>query len=221
MTQEELAFKANINDKYYWRIEHNKSCPTIEVLSKICEALDISMISLLIYDIDPLSRKSYISPRISDTIFKNFISGFTVHFNSEVIYNECESTVWYNGYIGSICFDEFELLLYAEGNIRGELYKEYKLMEEFNSSDISNKIRRYISNDNELYKLIEYSSYDDEILNSKNGNALFITEINWLTATIYNHSRKEIVEADIILDSDNIVEALGNTDMFIQYIFNK
>ena len=29
MTQEELASKANINEKYYGRIERGESCPTI------------------------------------------------------------------------------------------------------------------------------------------------------------------------------------------------
>lgn len=221
LTQEELAFKAKINEKYYWRIEHNKSCPTINVLTKLCDALDVSIISLLICDTDQSNDNCFITPKISETILKGFLSGFTIHFNAEIIYKNCESTVWYNGYIGSISFDEFELLLYAEGNIRGEFYKDYNLLEEFNSSDISNKIRRYISTDSELYRLVEYMPYDEEILKSKNGNALFITESNWLAATIYNHSTKEIVESDIILDSDNIIEALGNIDILIEYVFRK
>lgn len=221
LTQEELAFKAKINDKYYWRIEHNKSCPTINVLTKICDALDVSIISLLIFDTAQSNSNCLITPKISETILNGFLAGFTIHFNADTIYKDCESTVWYNGYIGSISFDEFELLLYADGNIKGELYKDYELLEEFNSSDISNKIRRYISTDSELYRLVEYMPYDEEMLKSKNGNVLFITESNWLAATIYNHSTKEIVESDIILDSDNIIEALGNKDILIDYIFRK
>lgn len=219
LTQEELAFKANINDKYYWRIEHNKSCPTINVLLKICKALDINILSLLAYDTASSNSKDFISPKISELFFKCFLSGFTIHFNTDVIYANCESSVWYNGYIGSIHFDEFELSLYAEGNIKGELYKDYILLEEFNSADISNRIRRYVSTDNELNRLIVYTYYDEEILNLKKGNALFISENNWLSVTIRNLSTKRIIESDIILDSDNIIDALGNVDILLEYIF--
>ena len=38
LTQEELAYKAGINEKYYGRLERNESCPTIEKMEKICKA---------------------------------------------------------------------------------------------------------------------------------------------------------------------------------------
>lgn len=40
LTQEELAYKAGINEKYYGRLERNKSFPTIDKLEKICIALN-------------------------------------------------------------------------------------------------------------------------------------------------------------------------------------
>lgn len=220
-SQAEVAFNAGINEKYYGKIERGESYPTINVLCKICSALDISIVSLFIYEIN-LSRKQQVfSPKMSDIISKGLKTGFTIHFNIDLIYAECESSVWYNGYVGSICLDEYELKLYAVGNIKGQLYRNYQLIEEFNSADIANKIRRYINSDSELYSQIAYMGYDEDVLLSKNGNALFITESNWLTATIYNSLTNKIMHSDIILDTDNIIDALGNTNLLIEYIFYK
>ena len=38
LTQEDLATKAGVNEKYYGRIERNESCPTVDKLEKICTA---------------------------------------------------------------------------------------------------------------------------------------------------------------------------------------
>lgn len=45
LTQEELAYKAGINEKYYGRLERNESCPTIEKMEKICTALNTDIVS--------------------------------------------------------------------------------------------------------------------------------------------------------------------------------
>lgn len=42
MTQEELAFKAGIHRTYISFLERDIKSPTVEVLFKICKALDIS-----------------------------------------------------------------------------------------------------------------------------------------------------------------------------------
>lgn len=51
LTQEELAYKAGINEKYYGRLERNESCPTIEKLEKICIALNTDIASFFLYDV--------------------------------------------------------------------------------------------------------------------------------------------------------------------------
>ncbi|MGB2785617.1 MULTISPECIES: helix-turn-helix domain-containing protein [Psychrobacter] len=42
-TQVKLAEYADLNEKYYGQIERNECSPTIEVLGRICDALDITM----------------------------------------------------------------------------------------------------------------------------------------------------------------------------------
>lgn len=39
-TQEDLAQAANINEKYYGRIERGESSPTLEIFFCLCNALD-------------------------------------------------------------------------------------------------------------------------------------------------------------------------------------
>lgn len=46
LTQLQLAEKADINEKYYGRIERDESSPTINKVENICKALDIEMIDL-------------------------------------------------------------------------------------------------------------------------------------------------------------------------------
>lgn len=41
LTQEKLAEKAHINEKYFGRIERGESYPTVPIMIKICEALEI------------------------------------------------------------------------------------------------------------------------------------------------------------------------------------
>lgn len=48
LTQEELAFKANISREYVNYIERDKRNVTVKVLVKICRALDISAGKLLV-----------------------------------------------------------------------------------------------------------------------------------------------------------------------------
>lgn len=43
LSQEELAFLANINPSYIGHIERGLKCPTIDTLNKICSALEISL----------------------------------------------------------------------------------------------------------------------------------------------------------------------------------
>lgn len=49
LTQEDLATKAGVNEKYYGRIERNESCPTVDKLEKICTALGIELSELFLY----------------------------------------------------------------------------------------------------------------------------------------------------------------------------
>ena len=56
LTQEKLAEKANLNEKYYGRIERGESIPTIIKLWNISEALEIPCWKL-IYKIEKKAHK--------------------------------------------------------------------------------------------------------------------------------------------------------------------
>ncbi len=116
-------------------------------------------------------------------------------------------------------FDEFELRIYAVGNIKGTLYKDYQEILELNTKDASNELKKYIKDDKELNELIEYMSFDEDILKEKNGNVFFVSETNWLEAKLVNLNMAEVSYESITLDTDNIIDALRNKELLFDCIF--
>lgn len=49
LTQNQVAEKADVNEKYYGEIERNESSPTIDRLEKICKALGVEMQQVVAY----------------------------------------------------------------------------------------------------------------------------------------------------------------------------
>lgn len=47
LSQEQLAFKANVNKNTIWKIETRKVSPTIETLEKIARALEVEFLELI------------------------------------------------------------------------------------------------------------------------------------------------------------------------------
>ena len=47
ISQEELAFRANLNPAYFGQVERGEKCPTIDTLFKIANALNIPLPELL------------------------------------------------------------------------------------------------------------------------------------------------------------------------------
>lgn len=47
ISQEELAFRADLNPAYFGQVERGEKCPTIDTLFKIARALNISLLELL------------------------------------------------------------------------------------------------------------------------------------------------------------------------------
>ena len=133
---------------------------------------------------------------------------------------DCNSCIWHHGYIGSASFDEFELKLFAVGNVKGTLYKNFDGLLELNNEDIASDLLRYVKSDTELNDLIEFMSYDEEILKEKNGNALFIQESNWLIAKLVDNKNEVVISEEIILDEDNILNVFSDKEALINYIFN-
>lgn len=221
LTQEEVAAKAGINDKYYGRIERGESNPTIDYVIKICDAMDIDMLELLMLQIEDTNEKKFVrNPKITSAIVNGLKNDVDIHFNRDIVVDGCESCIWYSGYVGSLNFDEFEMKVFAVGNIKGTLYLNYNEILILNSENVSNELRKYVKNDVMLSELIEYMPFDEDILNSKNGDAFFVLETNWFTAQLVNNNTGEIIHDDIILDNDSLIENFSAPDLLFDYIFS-
>ena len=193
MTQELLASKAGINEKYYGRIERGESCPTIDYLIKLCDAMEINVVEFFLIEVEKGNRKFRLNPQVTSTIINGLRYDIDIHFNRDVIFDGCESSIWYNGFVGSMSFDEFELRVYATGNVKGQLFRDYEEILELNSDNVSNELKKYIKDDEELQGLIEYMPFDQATLEEREGNVFFVSESNWLTACIINNNNDEII----------------------------
>ncbi len=74
-SQERLAQLANIDAKYYGKVERGESSPTINTVFKICDALEISLLELLLYatetHLPPQNKyKINVMPPINQATFK-------------------------------------------------------------------------------------------------------------------------------------------------------
>lgn len=219
LTQEDLATKARVNEKYYGRIERNESCPTVDKLEKICTALGIELSELFLYHTRHDGRVFWLDQRIANATVRGLQNDIDIHFNRNALLDGCDNCLWYNGYICSMSFDEFELCIYAVGNIKGTLYIAYQAVLEVNRNDISSELRKYVNDDIQLSAIIEYMGYDEGVLHEHEGNVFFVNESNWLIARLVNHMTGEIVQDDIILDSGSITDVLNSRDAFFDYIF--
>lgn len=219
LTQETLADMAGVNEKYYGCIERNENCPTVEKLIQICKALDIDIIEIFLYEIINNQKYSFFNQKVTSIIVNGIKNNIDIHFNRDILRDGCQNSLWYNGFIGSMNFEEFELQLYAVGNIKGKLFIDFEEVLEFNEKDIFIELQKYIKNDSELYEIIEYMSVDEKILKEKDGNALFIIESNWLSAKLLDNQKEKVINSEIILDDDNILSVFKNTKLFIDYIF--
>ena len=47
MTQEQLAFKANLDRTYISQLENDKKSPTVDVLLRLCRAMGVSAAKIL------------------------------------------------------------------------------------------------------------------------------------------------------------------------------
>ena len=47
LTQEQLAFEANLDRTYISQLEHDKKSPTLDVLFRLCDALGVSAAKLI------------------------------------------------------------------------------------------------------------------------------------------------------------------------------
>lgn len=219
-SQEELADKAEINEKYYGRVERNESCPTIDMLEKICNALDIDIIEFFLYELSHNKDEFYFNQQVTRIIIDGLKNDIDIHFNRDAIIEGCEDSIWYNGFIGSMNFDEFEFQLYAVGNIRGELYINFEKVLDLNEEFVTPKLKKYVKNDAHLKYLVEDMEFDKEVLRDKGGDVFFLYDRNWLSAQLVNNNTGEVLHAGIILDDANIFDFFKNKDAMMDYVFS-
>jgi len=216
-SQMDFADKLGVDKNYYSKIERNCSSPTIKKLEAMCTNIDLELAELFLSEIK-VRNSDFLNPNICKLIIESLKNDMDIHFNREALFNNCESSIWYSGYVGSLSFDEFEMKIYADGNIKARLFINFQEVLELNSQNISNELMKYIDCDEKLYKIIKYNSYDADILNEMGGNVLFIYENNWWSAEIINNVTNSVVQSEIIFDSDNIIECLQNRQMLLDNI---
>ena len=219
LTQQSVANSAGIDYKYYQRIEYGKSVPTVKMLENICVGLDISVMDVYLLEIEKEREISLLTVEINTLVTKMMKERIAVHVNREMLVDGCRSCIWYDGYIGSLHFDEFEMKLFAKGNLRGRLFWNGLEVQSFDTSDVYADLSRYVKNDEELKNIIEYLPYDEYILEEKEGKVLFVEENKWLVLTVINNQTGETDE--IYLDTDNIIEGLDNETIFFDNIFGE
>ena len=125
LTQVQMAEKADIDEKYYGRIERNESIPTIKIIEKICKGLEIPLVQFFMPNSKILSDDNVGEHTVQKIQAQNMQREIDIHFNKDALIKDCNRCIWYSGYIASAYLDEYELKLTAEGNIRAKLYIDY------------------------------------------------------------------------------------------------
>ena len=219
LTQIQIAEKAEIDDKYYGRIERNESAPTIAVIEKICKGLDIPLVQFFMPSSKVLGGDFSSEFFVQRTQATNMKHEIDVHFNRDALLKNCSLCLWYSGYIASAYLDEYELKLSAEGNIRAQIYVDYEEVATINDVDASYELMKYVKNDEELIARLVREEYSMEVLKEHNGNAIFVPESNWLTLTLINHITGELIDV-FDLDTENIYDPfMSRGSDLVEYIF--
>lgn len=217
LSQNKMAEISKINEKYYGRLERNESTPTITVLEKICKGFGIE-IPVIYYG----NFENTTDIKILNIILKGFKKNIGIHINRDNILNECENIIWYNGFLGSVTIDEFELKVYVYGKIKGKLYLNYQEKLNLNQENVSNELKKYVKNDQDLKELVVYMNYDKRTYNQKKGNVFFLESINSVVIKSFNNGLedKQIKIEEYVLDNkDNIMEVFSDIDMLLSLCF--
>ena len=219
LTQLQMADRANIDYKYYGRLERNESTPTIAVIEKICKGLDISLIQFFMPSSKTLKNDLNGEFNVQKIQAFNIGKEIDIHFNRDALLAGCSNCIWYNGYLASAYLDEYELKLSVEGNVRANVYIDYSEVASINNEEAGCELLKYVNNDEELRKLLIREEYTEETLQEYRGTVIFVPESNWITLSLINHRTRELVY-DFELDTDNIFEPfLGKGVDIEEYFF--
>lgn len=218
ISQSQMAELADIDDKYYGRIERNESTPTISIIEKVCTGLDIPLVQFFMPSSKLLQTDFLNEYNVQKVQAMNMPNDIDIHYNRNILLKDCNNCLWYDGYIASAYYDELEIQLVAEGNIKAQVYINFEEVASFNDGSISNELSKYIKNDEELTSMMVREDYNEEILSERQGSVMFVPESNWLSFVIINHSNGEEIDR-IELDTENIYEPFmkKGADLFDNY----
>ncbi len=223
-TKYKLSMESGVDAKFIKKIENNESRPSVEEIEKICNGLQIPlplffMPTSVEYNND-VEWKGNIEFDIHKIKIEKILSGFDFRFNTKNIYSKCKKSIWYNGYICSAYYDEAEIRIYAEGNVKATIYHHYEEILSINGEDAGEKLMEFVSSDEELDKKAVWGDFDENELRLHNGEVIFISESNWLFAQVYNHETLEYSEPEI-LDYDDIFGLFNAPDnVLLKYIYD-
>ncbi len=193
-----LSANSGVDAKYIKKIEENISRPSVDEIEKICNGFDIPLSLFFI-----LTSNDYAEYEIQKLKIEKILTGFDFRYNTKNIYPKCYKSIWYSGYICSAFYDEVEIKVHADGNVRATVYSENEEVLSLNGSDVGDDLIKYVRSDDELEKMAIWGDFDEKELRSHAGRAVFISECNWLCAQVYNHETRECSEWEV-LDNDDI-----------------
>lgn len=219
LTQAQIAEKSQMDEKHYGRIELNKSDPKSATIEKICHGFGTSLSEFYMTRSRAFEGDFLTGYKVRKLMCDGMKFDIDIHYNKQALQPGCEKCIWYDGYIGSAYFDEFELRMNAVGNTRATLFLNYEMILEVNGSDVFQELKRYIQNDKELERLSVYSDIDELTLKRCGGDALFISESNWLTMQLKDNNTGEEGEPNV-LDTDNIYEPFNDCQRLLDYIWS-
>lgn len=219
LPQDKFAEKIGLSAKKYQRIESGRQVPNCIDLAKMCNDMGTSTAEFYMHRSKSFSSYFSTGLKIRQLMCNGLKGDIDIHYNKQIIHPDCDNVLWYNGYIGSAYLDEFEVKMIAAGNIRGTLFLNFEPIMEINSCDIYQDLQPYIHNDKELKSLIQREEVDEAILSIKKGNALFLTESNWLALQIVNNDLNWLSEP-IEIENDDIYTPFEDYDNIIDFILS-
>lgn len=212
----------NIDNNTYGRIERKDSDPRISTIKKICEALEISIEELFITSLLESNNQNdifEISNKYSKVIAATLKNEVSVHINRDVVKKGGES-IRYSGYVASMLFHNFELKIFAEGNVKCDLYVQGTHINMFKDCDIYDEIEANMPVTYNLKDWIVYEDYTEQKLKKLNGNALFVYESNSFIGILIDNNNNNVLNDDILFDQDDLFEIIIDYNMFFDYIWS-
>ena len=103
LTQIQVAERANIDDKYYGRIERNESVPTVTVIEKICDGLDIPLVQFFMPQSKVLSGDISSEFCVQKTQAQNMKYEIDIHYNRDILLKNCCHCLWYHFHLWKYC----------------------------------------------------------------------------------------------------------------------